>query len=95
MCMLLGADLMPLVGVELTQTLPTHKQTTDASQGKFNIRSVIPDNHLNSKGKRLAQTRYPELFTRTGGANNHIVRTKFKTPFTAKQPKGSRVPVAL
>ena len=47
------------------------------------------------KGKRWAQSRYPELFTCTGRANNHVVHTKFKRPFVATQQKGRRNPVAL
>ena len=47
------------------------------------------------KGKCWAQSRYPELFTRTGRANNHVVHTKFKRPFVAMQQKGRSITVAL
>ncbi len=38
MCMLLGADLMPLVGLELTQMSPSHPRGTEHRPGKLNIR---------------------------------------------------------
>ena len=57
MCMLLGADIMPRVGLELTQISPTAPPVYEQHPGKSNIRSVIPDNSLNKKSKCWAQTR--------------------------------------
>ncbi len=55
MCMLLGADIMPLVGLELAQHPPTHPRDKDCRPGKLNIRSVIPEHSLNLKGKHWAR----------------------------------------
>ncbi len=94
-CLLLGADLMPLVGLSLTQRQPDAEQSPNAKIGES---SVPPKNHFNkhsAQGKSWAAKTYPELFSRTGRASNHVVKTKFKTPFVPTQQKGRRVPVAL
>ncbi len=37
----------------------------------------------------------PRIIQKTGRFNNHVVRTKFKSPFVAKQQKGRGIPLVL
>ncbi len=90
--MLLGADVMPLVGLSVSQRPPNASHNPG---GKSTVHSINHTNKLSAQGKSWAIKRYPELFSRIGRAPNHIVKTKFKTPFVPTQQKGRRVPVAL
>ena len=47
MCLFLGADLMPFVGLELTQSNPPKPRDEDNNPGKYKVRSVVPDQSLN------------------------------------------------
>ena len=91
-CVLLGADLMPLVGVSESQRQPTSNIAPEPQLGESIITSVHHFSSLSVQGKTWAVKRYPQLFSRT---RNHIVHTKFKPPFVPTQQKGRRVPVAV
>ena len=45
--------------------------------------------------KSVLKQKFKKLFDGIGLINNHIVRTKFKTPLNATQQKGRRIPIAL
>ncbi len=94
-CMLLGADLMPLLGLSVSLRQPDTPTKANTQLGESIVRSVNHTNKLSVQGKTWAVKKYPELFFRTGRAANHIVKTEFKTPFVPTQQKGRRVPVAL
>ncbi len=80
---LLGADLIKTLGLKLIQ-----------NKKKGQSKSI---NNLNKdeSHKSTIKQKFKELFDRTGQINNHIVRTKFKTPLNATQQKGRRIPIAL
>ena len=86
-CLLLGADLMPLVGLGVTQRAPPTASSTP-SAGRLPVHVVHAQSHLQSQCRAWAQSKFPALFTRTD-------RTKSKTPFVPTQQKGRRVPVAF
>ncbi len=88
--MLLGADLMPLVRPSVSQLQPHEQSSSQDKTGESIVRSVNQSNKFSVEGKTWAVHKYPELFSRTGRASNHVVNTKFKT-----QQKGSWVPVGL
>ncbi len=98
-CDIVGIDTFELFGFELRQRrqpqapIQQVRETTNNptnSQGK-------PLNfiHTHSDAERYFSWRYPDLFTRTGRANHHTVRTKFIKGFTPTHQKGRRVPLAI
>ena len=94
-CRLIGANLMPQLGLALVQRDPTTHQ--QAQPGKH-IKNIVNngDTHVPTHSHaEWAHQLFPDIFRRTGRFNNHVVRTKFKTPFVAKQQKGGRIPLAL
>ena len=88
-CLLLGANLLPALGIALVQHNPL---PTELNMGKT-VHNIVSSPH--STFSQWAETQFPELFRRTGRFTNHIVKTKFKTPFTATQQKCRRIPLAL
>ncbi len=93
-CLLLGANLMPQVGLGVTQRAPPGS-VPPPPEGKLPVHVIHSPSPLQLQCRTWAQAKFPELFTRTGQANNHVVHTKFKRPFVPTQQKGRRVPVAL
>ena len=87
-CRLLGANIMPHIGLALVQT-PVNTHPTPPT-----VVQPIGESS-NFSFTEAAKSEFPHLFTRTGSFNNHVVRTKFQSPFIAKQQKGRRVPLAL
>ncbi len=87
-CRLLGANIIPHIGLALVQT-PVDAHTPLPS----NVQAIGESPH--SSFPAAAKAEFPQLFSRTGSFNNLVVKTKFLSPFIAKQQKGRRVPLAL
>ena len=90
-CRLLGANLMPMLGLALVQKGQDDEINKQRETGK-NI--YVIGNNIDAPAE-WAGTQYPNLFSRTGRLNNHTVKTKFRTPFIARQQKGRRIPLAI
>ncbi len=80
---LLGADLIKKLGLKLIQN-----KKKGQSETKNNV-------NKDESHKSVLKQKLKKLFDGTGQINNHIVRTKFKTPLKATQQKGRRIPIAL
>ena len=90
-CRLLGANIMPPIGLVLVQKPSPLFTDTPMVIAPVGESSLFP-----LACKHRAKTAYPSLFTRTGRFRNHVLsRTKFKQPFRALQQKGHRAPIAL
>ena len=94
-CCLLGANLMPGLGLAFVQQ-PC--PPSPLSLGKFPALKPIcsvQSPSLQSICTRWSARKYPDLFTRPARFNHHIIRTRFKPNFQTSQQKGRRVPLAL
>ncbi len=98
-CDIVGIDTFEQFGFEL-------RQRRQPQAPIRHIREITPNPpnsqgnslksiHTDSDAKQYFSWRYPELFTRTGRANHHTVRTKFIKGFTPTHQKGRRVPLAI
>ncbi len=86
---------MPQLGLALVQRdATTHQQ----AQPGIHVNNIVnnDDTHVATHSHaEWARQLFPDIFRRTGRFNNHVVRTKFKTPFVAKQQKDRHIPLAL